>query len=118
MAINYNQDLLTDEAIMAELGEKIRQVRLRMNITQGKLAEEAGIAKRTLERFEKGQSVQLTNLIRILRTIGYINELLALIPDQVNSPMAMLLKEDNTRYRATGSRKKTETNHKPWEWGE
>lgn len=112
-----NYQLLTDEAVMKELGEKIKQTRLKLNMTQTEMAKECGIAKRTLERFEHGASVQLTNFIRILRIIGQIEPLLTMIPEPTESPMAMLLKEDQTRYRASGKKKrKKET--KAWEWGE
>ncbi|MGJ8676907.1 MAG: helix-turn-helix domain-containing protein [Akkermansiaceae bacterium] len=121
MTNNYNIDLFTDDTIIAEMGERVRQVRLGKNMTQGELAEESGIAKRTLERFEKGDSIQLTNLVRILRTLGYVDELINLVPEPADSPVALLLKEKNTRYRASGSRKKkdaAEEHHQPWVWGE
>ena len=96
-----SDQLLTDETIIAELGEKIHQVRLRKNLTQTELAAESGVAKRTIERFEKGASIQLTSLVRILRALGKIDLLIHLIPEQVNSPMAQLLGEKKTRYRAS-----------------
>jgi len=106
--------LLTDETIIGELGEKIKQLRLRRNLTQTELAEESGVAKRTIERFEKGASIQLTSLVRIFRVLGLGETLLNLIPDQDNSPMAQLLGEKKTRYRA--SKRISETSTDTWTW--
>ncbi len=125
MPNNNTENLLTDDAILVELGEKIRQVRLRKDMTQIVLAEESGVAKRTIERFEKGASIQLTSLIRILRALGMIELLLDLIPEQENSPMAQLLGEKKVKYRASRKGKNkdkspTQPDETPskWEWGE
>ncbi len=47
--------LLTDEAVLAELGARIAGRRVELQLTQAAVAEQAGIAKRTLERMEAGQ---------------------------------------------------------------
>lgn len=115
MMTNKNTtSLLTDEAIIGEFGEKIKQVRLRRNLTQTALASESGVAKRTIERLEKGASIQLTSLVRILRALGLVDLLFQLIPDQENSPMAQLLGEKKTRYRA--SKPSTEASPGSWIW--
>ena len=59
--------LLTDDAVLAELGARIAARRLELQLTQAAVAEQAGIAKRTLERIEAGQTSQLTTLVRVLR---------------------------------------------------
>jgi transcriptional regulator with XRE-family HTH domain len=107
--------LLTDKAILDHIGERVRQLRLRKNITQGELAKDSGVGKSTIERFEKGHSIQLTSLIRIIRSFGKLDDLLDLIPDQTASPMEMLMKEEATKYRASKVKKK-----KPeaWKWGD
>ncbi len=108
--------LLTDNTVLEHIGERVRQLRLRKNITQSQLAKDSGVGKSTIERFEKGHSIQLTSLIRILRSFGKLGDLLDLIPDQTASPMEMLMKEEPTKYRA--SRKKDAGNAKPWKWGD
>ena len=51
-----------DKAIVRELGERLARTRLERNLTQAELAEQAGIAKRTLERIEAGGAAQLDSL--------------------------------------------------------
>ena len=114
--MNAKLTLLTDQAALEHMGERVRQLRLRRNITQGELAKDAGVGKSTIERFEKGNSVQLTSLIRIMRKFGKLEELLELIPDQTDSPMELLMKEGPVKYRASKERKPKKG--EPWKWGD
>ena len=60
---------LTDEAILEALGGRLASARLARNLTQAALAEQAGVAKRTVERLEAGQSA--TQLSGFLRAVSY-----------------------------------------------
>ncbi len=55
---------LTDSAILAEIGRRLERRRINANLTQAQLADEAGIAKRTLERLESGASAEFVTLVR------------------------------------------------------
>lgn len=57
--------LLSDEAILGELGSRIAQLRIGLEWSQAAAAERAEISKRTLERLEAGNSVQLSSLVRL-----------------------------------------------------
>jgi len=123
MTTNNDNNLLTDDAVMELLGERARQLRLRKNLTQTQLAKESGVAKRTIERFENGASVQLTSFMRVLRALGQLDPLLELIPDTPESPMEMLLREKQGKYhtkkRLRASSKKTPPKEeKTWKWGD
>ena len=63
---------LSDEAILAEIGERLTQSRLDLQLTQADVAEQAGIAKRTLERIEGGHSAQMSSMIRIFRVLDLL----------------------------------------------
>ena len=114
--MNTKLEFLTDQAALEHMGECVRQLRLRRNITQGELAQDAGVGKSTIERFEKGHSIQLTSLIRIMRKLGKLEELLELIPDQADSPMELLMKKGSRKYRASKERKPEKG--EPWKWGD
>ena len=47
--------MLTDAAICNLLGENLKGARLKQNITQQKLAEEAGVSLSTVKKMEKGE---------------------------------------------------------------
>ncbi len=113
---------LSDEAILAELGERLAQRRIARSLSQAALAAEAGVAKRTVERVEAGESVQLVTLVRLCRVLDLMNVLDQWLPETGPSPMAQL-KEKQTgkgRQRARGQRAAPamESGEKPWTWGE
>ena len=72
---------LTDVAVLTELGARIAGRRIEFQLTQAAVAEQAGIAKRTLERMEAGQTSQLATLIRVLRVLEAASGLDSLIPE-------------------------------------
>ncbi|MBK1856021.1 helix-turn-helix transcriptional regulator [Verrucomicrobiaceae bacterium 5K15] len=124
MTTNNDNNLLTDDAVMALLGERAKQLRLRKNLTQTQLAKQSGVAKRTIERFENGASVQLTSFMRVLRALGQLTPLMELIPEYEATPMEMLMREKkgsyNPKKRLRASSKKTAPNENketPWQWG-
>ncbi len=114
--MNTKNPLLTDNAILEHVGDRVRQLRLRKDLTQYQLAKDSGVGKSTIERFEKGHSIQLTSYIRILRTFGKLDALLDLIPEQAASPMEMLMRELPAKYRASKANK--EKNPSAWKWGD
>lgn len=125
MTTNDDNKFLTDDAVMTHLGERARHLRLRKNLTQTQLAKESGVAKRTIERFENGASVQLTSFMRVLRALGELEPLLELIPDPPESPMEILLREKHGKYHtkkrlraSTKKAKPTEKDENPWKWGD
>lgn len=107
--------LLADEAILAELGERIARRRLDLELTQAAVAEQAGIAKRTLERVEAGHSAQLSSLIRILRVLDGLSGLDRMLPEARPGPMELLKRKGKARQRAPG-RRASHPPEKPWSW--
>lgn len=110
-------DLLTDDAVLAELGARIAGRRVELQLTQAAVAEQAGIAKRTLERMEAGQTSQLSTLVRVLRVLGATSGLESLIPESGPRPMDLLKRKGKVRQRASGKRA-AQTTAKPWHWDE
>lgn len=109
--------ILTDHAVLTELGARIAARRLELQLTQAAVAEQAGIAKRTLERMEAGQTSQLSTLVRVLRVLDATSGLDALIPESVPRPMDLLKQKGKIRQRASGKRAAPATG-KPWQWDE
>jgi transcriptional regulator with XRE-family HTH domain len=95
---------LTDDAVMQELGKRIARLRIDSNYTQEKLAERAGVAKRTLERMEKGLQAQTTSLVRVLRSLGQLDCLDMILPpaDEIR-PMDLLRLKKKQRQRASSA---------------
>ena len=79
---------LTDDAVMAEFGQRLARARLARNMSQKQLAEEAGVGERTVARVEAGESPTLANVIRILRALDLVEGLDRLVPEPVVNPLA------------------------------
>ena len=109
--------LLTDDAVLAELGARIASRRIELQLTQAAVAEQAGIAKRTLERIEAGQTSQLLTLVRVLRVLDAASGLDSVIPESGPSPMDLLKRKGKVRQRASG-RRIAQATGKPWRWDE
>ncbi len=110
-------NLLSDDTILAELGQRIARRRLDLQFTQAQVAEQAGVAKRTLERIEAGASAQLSSVIRVFRVLDLLQGLNGLIPEAQPSPMALLKHKGKLRQRASKNRRSQQPD-KPWTWDE
>lgn len=86
-----------------ELGQQVRDVRLRQNIDQQRLAEHAGVALNVVKRLEGGKGTTVTSLIKILRALGRVEWLSTLAPAVSISPL-QLLHEKPARRRASHTR--------------
>lgn len=111
------KSLLTDEAVLAEIGERITRRRIELQLTQANLAEQAGIAKRTIERIEAGDSTQTVSMIRVFRVLELMPALDRLIPEAVPRPTDLLKRKGKTRQRAS-SRRRPKPSDEPWSWNE
>ena len=97
----------TDEAALAFFGKRMAAFRIRNNWTQADLAQKAGVGKGIVERIERGESVQVLNLVKVLRACGTLDVFLNIFPDDSPSPMQLLyMGKMKTRRRARTAGKK------------
>ncbi len=100
--------IASDNAILKELGGRIRKLRLRKNITQEDLAEHTLLAIGTIKSLEAGKG-KLSTLVAVLRELGALDQLDKFIPPVTISPIQMAeasTRSPNTRKRATGAGRK------------
>lgn len=107
-------DYNNEKAILLELGKRIQQYRISLNITQAELAQRCGLSLKTIARTEMGYDTKLSNLIKILNEIDILENLDILIPEPQPDYKAMF-EEKATRKRARPDKKKTDST---WVWGE
>lgn len=91
---------LTPNEWEAELGRQVRDLRLRQDINQERLSEQADVALNVVKRLESGKGVTVLSLIRILRALGHVEWIRTLAPAVSISPMQML-RERPRRQRAS-----------------
>lgn len=80
---------LSDPAILQKMGRRMRDYRMRMEMTQSELAEKSGVSMGTIVRVEQGNPVSTLLLISILRTMGLLENLEVLLPELSISPLQM-----------------------------
>lgn len=110
----------TDSAVIAEMGRRAARIRLDRNLTQAGLAAEAGVHRNTLDRFEAGESVSLTNFVRIVRALGLLPGFELLLPEPQPSPIEQLKLSGKTRKRARPAPAQAPDDSTPgeWSWGD
>jgi putative transcriptional regulator len=111
------ENSLTDEAVLSELGKRLARTRLSRNISQAELATEAGVAKTTVERLERGGGIQLESVIRILRALGQLDRLDVVISESLPSPIERLDNRGKERQRARNSGS-GESRRGGWTWSD
>ena len=69
--VNTNIKLsgLSDAAIVAQIGNYIKNTRIQYNKTQAQVANESGLNRWTISKIENGESITLSSLIQILRAL-------------------------------------------------
>lgn len=107
-----------DDVVLQELGARVRAARLSHNLSQAKLAEEAGIGRVTLQRLEEGKvNATLSILIRLLRALDLSESLDQLVPVPGPSPLEEMERRGQPRRRARAPRPQ-ERRDKGWQWGD
>ena len=73
--------------LAAQLGDRFRNYRNSLGLSQKEIALNSGVSVMTIVRFEKGQSssIRLDNLIALFRAIQRLDDIMELVPDMPES---------------------------------
>ena len=100
---------LSDTQLGKRIGEKLKAIRLKRNITQQSLAEAASISLSSVKKVENGEIGSFDTLLRILRTLGMLESISQLFEEEQLSPSEYyeMVNEakKQTRKRAVGKLK-------------
>lgn len=110
--------LMTDDQIQKRIGEKIKHLRLKQNITQASLAEAAQLSLSTVKKLENGKIGSFDSLLRILRTLKNISYITPLIEEDQISPNEYyeFVNKQNRKLRKRAFGKASVLNSKKLEW--
>jgi len=95
---------LNNQAVLREIGTRIRRERLSQNLTQAFLAGQAGVSRRVILDLEKGKGCGLGAFVEILRALRKLDQLDAFLPDLGISLLQLAKVKGRERRRATGRR--------------
>ena len=109
---------LSDKEIAKRIGERIRTCRLRQNITQASLAKDSEISLSSLQKIESGEIKSFDSLLRVLRTLGMLDDICRVTEQEEVSPIEYFelanSKKRHARKRARNRR--NDKNEEASEW--
>ncbi|MCQ3830238.1 MULTISPECIES: helix-turn-helix transcriptional regulator [Microbulbifer] len=94
-------------AIAGALGQRLKQARLNLDLTQQEVGERAGVSRKAVLNAEKGKA-QLEVLVAILQALELTQQLDNFLPPQPPSPIQLAKLQGKQRQRASGQRGKEE----------
>lgn len=101
--------------IMKELGQRMKDIRISMDMTQAEMADKSGVALRTIARMETGESVTVENVLNVLRVLGVLGNLNLLLQEQELAPTEMV---DSGKKRRRAVSKGLRKKEQAWKWGD
>lgn len=84
---NIKVKFKTNSELQAELGQRLRRLRLQRNMPRTELAEKAGVAAGSIAKAEAGEDIRLSTLLGLMRVLGGLDQVLQLIPVAQVSPL-------------------------------
>ena len=104
----------SEQVILKELGLRIKQYRISLNITQMDLAHKCGTSISTVVRIEHGVDSKLSNYLKIMNALSLIQNVDILIPElQPDFKAIFEQKPARQRVRSTNTKSKS-----GWVWEE
>ncbi|MEN9510759.1 MAG: hypothetical protein RLZZ370_578 [Bacteroidota bacterium] len=97
---HINWHALSDTALAAQIGAFIRHHRLSQNKSQHDLSHAAGISRSTLSLLERGETVTLGTLLRVLRVLDQLQVMDAFVIPRTMSPLVLAKAERKQRKHA------------------
>lgn len=104
---------------MKRLGARLKAFRLSRNMSQGQVADAAGIARRTVSQLETTGAGTIETLMRVLKALELSERLIELVPDASIDPFNPGSIDGPARQRASSrDAKDRQTEAAPWTWGD
>jgi len=115
--MSQNINFLNSQQIELYLCRKLESVRLMKNISQARLADQAGVSRRTISRMENGKGVSLDTFIRVIKALDLTDHLTALVPSTEIRPIERVKRKAERKNASSPRIKKEVSTGKKWEWG-
>ena len=100
---------LTDDAIMRQIGSKLKELRIIKGMKQTELSQASGVSVFTISAVENGKSTSLLTIIQILRALENLDYLNQFFQQQEMSPIAYakLMEKNKRKERVKTSKPKS-----------
>lgn len=110
--------MLSDTEITKRISKKLKELRLKQNISRQDVSASSGVSMSSIVRMEDGEIKSFESFLRILRTLGKIDVLLPLIEEEEISPNEYfkLVHSAKTKQRKRASKSITNNQQEESEW--
>lgn len=97
----------SDSEIALELGQRFRDYRIALRLTQRDVAEQSGVSVMTVVRFEKGESgsIHLNTFISLMRAIQKLDVIAESIPE---IPVSLYVERESRKKRTQRVKKRAD----------
>lgn len=100
--------------ILKELGQRIKDIRIRRSMTQTELSANAGVSFSTVVRIENGEGVNIENIMKVMRALNLLQNFNDLVPEQELTPEELFQNKQKPK-RVSKLQKVSEND---WVWGD
>ncbi|MBQ0122041.1 MAG: helix-turn-helix domain-containing protein [Bacteroidales bacterium] len=99
--------VLSDTAILNRISSRLKEERLRQNMTRQELAIRSSVSVSSISRMEEGEIRSFDSLLRVLRILGRLEVLLPLVQESEPSPAEYyrMMQENKSGGRRRASRR-------------
>lgn len=106
----------TNDAILRQIGSKLKELRIEKNMKQAELADASGVSVFTISSVENGKATSLLTIVQLLRALEHLDYLNSFFQEETISPItyAKLMKNNKKKIRVKSS--STETKEDDSEW--
>lgn len=100
---------LTDDAIMRQIGSKLKELRIIKGMKQTELSVASGVSVFTISAVENGKTTSMLTVIQMLRALEYLDFLNQFFQQQEMSPIAYakLMEKNKRKERVKTSKAKS-----------
>lgn len=107
---------LTNDAIMRQIGSKLKELRIEKNMKQAELSDASGVSVFTISSVENGKASSLLTIVQLLRALEHLDYLDLFFQEETISPIAYakLLKNNKRKQRVKSSAEHLKNEDSEW----
>lgn len=108
--------MLTDGAIMRQIGSKLKELRIERDLKQSDLTDASGVSVSTISAIENGKAASLITIVQLLRALGHLDYLDSFFQEETISPIAYekLMKNNKKKERVRSANEKITKEGTEW----
>jgi len=106
----------TNDAILRQIGSKLKELRIEKNMKQAELADASGVSVFTISSVENGKATSLLTIVQLLRALEHLDYLNSFFQEETISPIAYakLMKNNKKKIRVKSSNTETKEDDSEW----